>query len=134
MSDIPECSAVDDCSHIEMYGIAPNTLPPGVNRGRRQVNAMLLMGLLALHPSVRAQRSAPPYQVTDFDWVDHARSRPVPARLYWPTGSASDLRAIGGVSPRHRRFPAATATLVSTGLPVVSPVCMSSMSGVMCNL
>ena len=38
----------------------------------------------------KAQRSEPPYQVTDFDWVDHARSRPVPARLYWPTGSAPD--------------------------------------------
>ncbi|WP_236101178.1 alpha/beta hydrolase family protein [Pseudomonas argentinensis] len=92
MSDIPERSPVDDGSTTEVYGIAPNTLPPEtrVNRGRRRVNAMLLMGLLALHPSVRAQRSAPPYQVTDFDWVDHARSRPVPARLYWPTGSAPD--------------------------------------------
>lgn len=84
MSDIPECRPVDDDRTTKVCGIAPNTLPPEmrVNLGRRQVNAMLLMGLLVLHPAVRAQGSEPPYLVTDFDWVDHARSRSVPLVVF----------------------------------------------------
>ena len=41
-------------------------------------------------PPARAQ-SAPP-AVIDFDWVDAARSRPVPARLHWPTDVAPGSR------------------------------------------
>lgn len=92
MSDMPERRAANDGRTTKVCGIAPNRLPPEmrVNMGRRQVNAMLLLGLLALHPAARAQGTEPPYLVTDFDWLDHARSRPVPARLYWPTGIAPD--------------------------------------------
>ncbi|MCA1388430.1 acetylhydrolase [Bradyrhizobium sp. IC3123] len=41
-------------------------------------------------PPARAQ-SAPP-AVVDFDWVDPARSRPVPARLHWPADVAPGSR------------------------------------------
>lgn len=64
---------------------------PPLNMSRRQVNAMLLLATLAVpHSIARAQLTEPPYLVTDFDWVDHTRSRPVPARLYWPMGAAPD--------------------------------------------
>lgn len=35
---------------------------------------------------------APEVEVADFDWVDAARSRPVPARLYWPGGVPTSQR------------------------------------------
>ena len=63
-----------------------------VQVSRRQMNAMLLAGLATLAmPTVSGsvQHPAPPYLITDFDWVDRTRSRPVPTRLYWPaTGVA----------------------------------------------
>jgi dienelactone hydrolase len=59
-----------------------------VDKGRRRVSAMLLMSAFAapLSPLV-AQPSAPPYRIRDFEWFDGARSRPVPARLYWPSAA-----------------------------------------------
>ena len=36
--------------------------------------------------------SAPDPKVTDLDWVDAARKREVPVRLYWPTQVAPDVR------------------------------------------
>lgn len=63
-----------------------------VNMTRRQVTATLLLAPLAIsHSSSRAERTEPPYSVIDFDWVDRARSRPVPARLYWPTSAVSEM-------------------------------------------
>lgn len=32
----------------------------------------------------QATSNEPAFRIVDFDWVDVARSRPVPARLYWP--------------------------------------------------
>ncbi|MGE8500595.1 MAG: alpha/beta hydrolase family protein [Pseudomonas sp.] len=58
---------------------------------RRQVNALLLLAAVAgPHAIANAQPSESPSLVTDFDWFDHARSRPVPARLYWPAGATAD--------------------------------------------
>ncbi|NMG65165.1 acetylhydrolase [Azoarcus indigens] len=49
------------------------------------MNAMLLLAALAVpHSAARAQCAEPRYLVSDFDWLDHARLRLVPARLYWP--------------------------------------------------
>lgn len=61
-----------------------------LNRRRRQVNAMLLAALAAPPLAARAQATEAPHRLIDFDWVDPARSRPVPARLYWPRAAASD--------------------------------------------
>ncbi|WP_398495323.1 alpha/beta hydrolase family protein [Variovorax sp.] len=62
-----------------------------MNLSRRQVNALLLWAALASGPTrATAQPTEPPYRVMDFDWVDQARSRPVPARLYWPTVATSE--------------------------------------------
>jgi hypothetical protein len=59
---------------------------------RRQVTAMLLAApLVVTHSSSRAEQTDLPYSVIDFDWIDQARSRPVPARLYWPTATVSDM-------------------------------------------
>jgi len=94
MSDIPERKPVAEGRDAEVGGIPLTTLPPEmrVNMGRRQVNAMLLLAALAVpYSAVRAQLTEPPYLVTDFDWVDQARSRPVPARLYWPTAATSEM-------------------------------------------
>lgn len=41
--------------------------------------------LAAPHSAAMAQLAEPAYGVRDLDWFDSARSRPVPARLYWPT-------------------------------------------------
>ncbi|WP_258190189.1 alpha/beta hydrolase family protein [Stutzerimonas azotifigens] len=91
MSDIPERRPVTEGLNPEVCGIPPETLEMRVNMGRRYVNAMLLLAALALsHPAAKAQGTEPPYLVTDFDWVDQSRSRPVPARLYWPTGTVPD--------------------------------------------
>lgn len=71
-----------------------STWSPGrqVNMGRRKANAMLLLAPLALsHSHASAHLAEPPYRITDFDWVDSARSRPVPARLYWPTAARSGM-------------------------------------------
>lgn len=58
-----------------------------VDMWRRKVSAMLLGAPLALGWSqTRAQTAGRTYQVIDYDWVDSTRSRPVPARLYWPMG------------------------------------------------
>ena len=63
-----------------------------VNSTRRQLTATLLLAPLAIsHSSSRAEQTEPPYSVTDFDWVDRARSRPVPARLYWPRSAVSEM-------------------------------------------
>jgi predicted dienelactone hydrolase len=61
-----------------------------VNMNRRQVTAMLLATLAVPNSAVRAERIEPPYLMTDFDWVDRTRSRPVPARLYWPTAAVAE--------------------------------------------
>jgi dienelactone hydrolase len=56
---------------------------------RRTFNRMLLAApLAAALAQARAQDAA--YTVTDFDWTDARRARPVPARLYWPARSGSD--------------------------------------------
>lgn len=57
-----------------------------VDMKRRRVCAALLMSAVAAPLSAGvAQPSASPYRIRDFEWFDEARSRPVPARLYWPT-------------------------------------------------
>jgi predicted dienelactone hydrolase len=56
------------------------------NMTRRRLGAMLLaVAVTAAAPvnPARAQSAAPAF--IDFDWVDPARSRAVPARLHWPT-------------------------------------------------
>ncbi|MBX9870711.1 MAG: hypothetical protein K2X75_01830 [Burkholderiaceae bacterium] len=56
-----------------------------MHTNRRQFNASLVLAALAAsHPALRAETAAPAYGVTDLDWVDTTRQRPVPARLYWP--------------------------------------------------
>ncbi len=88
MSDIPERGPVTRGLNPKACGIPPKTPKMRGSMGRRYVNAMLLLAALALsHPAARAQGTEPPYLVIDFDWVDQSRSRPVPARLYWPTGT-----------------------------------------------
>ncbi|HEY0685813.1 MAG TPA: hypothetical protein VGD45_25960 [Steroidobacter sp.] len=63
-----------------------------IDMTRRQMTAMLLLAPLAItHSSSRADQADPPYSAIDFDWVDRARSRPVPARLYWPTAASSEM-------------------------------------------
>jgi predicted dienelactone hydrolase len=76
--------------------IAPALLPSAaslrVNMTRRQMTALLLLAPLAVaHSSSSAEQTDPPYSVIDFDWIDRARSRPVPARLYWPTAAVSEM-------------------------------------------
>ncbi|MCU0773768.1 MAG: hypothetical protein MUC74_04455 [Ideonella sp.] len=59
--------------------------------------SVLLAGLAAVSWAASrgalADDVAPDIEVVDFDWTDAARSRPVPARLYWP-GSAGGLRRV----------------------------------------
>lgn len=58
-----------------------------VDMRRRKVSAALLGAPLSLGwAQTRAQTAGQPYHVIDYDWVDPTRSRPVPARLYWPAG------------------------------------------------
>lgn len=73
--------------------VAATTSPElQVDTGRRRMNALLLSAaLVAPHLAPRAQPTAPPYEVTDFDWFDPSRSRPVPARLYWPATTVSGM-------------------------------------------
>ncbi|WP_244474362.1 MULTISPECIES: acetylhydrolase [unclassified Methylobacterium] len=80
----------DDVAPVSPAGpVGPRTGNGGLTR--RRVGAMLLGagagGLLSGLPAV----SAPASDVTrfvDFEWVDPARGRVVPARLYWPGASA----------------------------------------------
>ena len=63
------------------------------NMTRRRLGAMLLaFAVTAAAPvnPARAQSAAPAF--IDFDWVDPARSRAVPARLHWPTSAAPGSR------------------------------------------
>ncbi len=53
---------------------------------------LLLAPLAAAHPLARAETAAAAFTVSDHDWIDTARDRPVPARLYWPTRTAQDGR------------------------------------------
>jgi predicted dienelactone hydrolase len=65
---------------------------PEMRLNRRQLNCMLLLGLAALavpRVAASAQLSEPPYLMINFDWLDQARSRQVPARLYWPTAATA---------------------------------------------
>ncbi|UXH77123.1 alpha/beta hydrolase family protein [Roseateles amylovorans] len=62
---------------------------PVSNVRRRQLSALLLAAALPLPRAVRAQAERPRYRVIDFDWVDAARARAVPSRLYWPDAPAN---------------------------------------------
>lgn len=67
-------------------GSSSDTPEACVDLHRRRMNTMLLMAALSL-PRAAVGEQAPedsPYRVIDFDWTDPARSRAVPARLYWP--------------------------------------------------
>jgi predicted dienelactone hydrolase len=60
---------------------------------RRRLGAMLIaVAVTAAVPvnPARAQSATPAY--IDFDWIDPARSRAVPARLHWPTSVAPGSR------------------------------------------
>lgn len=62
--------------------------------GRQKVNAILLLAaLLVPYSALGAQlpEPEPSYSVTDMDWVDHHRSRPVPVRLYWPKAATPEM-------------------------------------------
>lgn len=71
---------------------AGHALAPDRMTRRRFSAALLAVAVTAAlaAPPARAQ-SAPPAHI-DFDWVDPARSRPVPARLHWPTDVAPGSR------------------------------------------
>lgn len=61
-----------------------------VNLNRRQFNALMLASLAApVSAFSSSSQSHPRYRIVDFDWLDRARSRPVPARLYWPSEETS---------------------------------------------
>ncbi|MFN3347966.1 alpha/beta hydrolase family protein [Pseudorhodoplanes sp.] len=77
-------------------GLAPACASP-----RRLAVACLALMLAAALPGL--SRAQPPelpptlsnelaVRIVDFDWVDAARARPVPARLYWPNDSAPGAR------------------------------------------
>lgn len=72
--------------------LTPVTTSPAdmeVNQKRRQLCLMLLLApLAACHSSDIVQPNEQSYKVIDFNWIDPARSRPVPARLYWPMKTA----------------------------------------------
>ena len=69
------------------------------NMGRRFF-VVALLSLVAtaatLSPSARAQSQAQSnesaFRIVDFDWIDAARARSVPARLHWPTDIAPRAR------------------------------------------
>jgi len=61
-----------------------------VGPSRRGFVAALLGTAFFPHTSGTAQPAEPPFSVSDFDWIDPARSRPVPARLYWPAQAAGE--------------------------------------------
>lgn len=63
-----------------------------MKQNRRQVNSMLLLAAIAAaHPKAWAlgpsPSLSPPFTISDFDWVDTARGRKVPARLYCPAAA-----------------------------------------------
>jgi dienelactone hydrolase len=53
---------------------------------------LLAAPLAAAAAQARAEAAGAAYSVTDLDWVDATRSRPVPVRLYWPAHSPNDAR------------------------------------------
>jgi predicted dienelactone hydrolase len=56
---------------------------------RRQAGSMLLGALAAgMARTAVAQPLAEDVRIVDFDWLDDARRRRVPARLYWPNTSS----------------------------------------------
>jgi predicted dienelactone hydrolase len=62
-----------------------------IDMGRRRISALLLMSALAAPlAAARGQPSDLAYRVDDFEWIDRSRSRPVPARLYWPHAAAPE--------------------------------------------
>ena len=78
-----------------------------VNMTRRRLGAMLLAvavtSAVPIDPA-RAQSAAPSF--IDFDWIDSARSRAVPARLHWPIEHRAGVaRAAHRVLPWHGRLP-----------------------------
>ena len=56
--------------------------------------ALLALALTAgtANGAARAQASEPGIRIVDFDWVDSARGRAVPARLHWPADAGSGKR------------------------------------------
>jgi len=96
MNDIPIHRPIAPDRSAEFSGTPISTVivKKQVNMWRRKVSAMLLLaGLAVPYSAVSAQliESEPTYSVTDFDWVDQDRSRPVPARLYWPTAATPEM-------------------------------------------
>ena len=87
MNDIPKRRAlIADAANP----LTASTADTCVDLGRRRINRLLLMAALSL-PRAAMGEPLPdelPYRVIDFDWIDEARSRPVPARLYWPAAAA----------------------------------------------
>ena len=80
-----------DRGHVATAGRAPrNSADEPVDLRRRYLNVLLLAAVTAPHAVVNAQQTKQTFVVTDFDWVDQSRSRPVPSRLYWPTRPASE--------------------------------------------
>ncbi len=57
--------------------------------------ASLALALTASHApgTARAQSGEPGIRIVDFDWVDPARQRAVPARLHWPAAPGSGQKA-----------------------------------------
>lgn len=90
MNDTEHHRPTSICNYINVSGKSSATGPSEtqVTIGWRKVKTVLLLvAALAVPYSVVGEQLAEPepaYSVTDFDWVDHDRSRPVPARLYWP--------------------------------------------------
>lgn len=79
--------------HLEEHAIRLTEALPSqqVDMTRRKLNAMLIMAPFAAWSATsKAQSSEPPYVVTDFNWVDQVRSRPVPVRLYWPRDAVAE--------------------------------------------
>lgn len=69
-----------------------DAIAPG-NMTRRRLGAMLLaVAVTAAVAAPPAQAQSAPPAFIDFDWVDPARSRAVPARLHWPTSVAPGSR------------------------------------------
>lgn len=71
---------------------SPSLAPSeAVSRSRRRFGAMMLAagaGVLLPRLPAGAQPAYEKARFVDFDWVDAARDRAVPARLYWPAASA----------------------------------------------
>jgi dienelactone hydrolase len=58
---------------------------------RRTFSLGLVAGALtSARLGALAHEAPPPYAVVDFDWIDPARARAVPARLHWPTGATAE--------------------------------------------